>query len=59
MLQSSRCAIQPNSQVYRKIERELHDKKREMAGVIDITNIAHEARDQARAVPLSRAGLLV
>ena len=59
VLQRSRCAIQPNPQVYRKIERELHDKKREMAGVIDITNIAHEARDQARAVPLSRAGLLV
>jgi hypothetical protein len=35
-------------QVYRKIERDLHDKKREMSNVIDITNLAREARDQAR-----------
>ncbi len=33
--------------MYRKIERELHERKREMASVIDITNLAHEARDQA------------
>ena len=34
--------------MYRKIERDLHDKKREMSNVIDITNLAREARDQAR-----------
>lgn len=37
-----------NPQVYRKIERDLHDRKREMSNVIDITNLAREARDQAR-----------
>jgi hypothetical protein len=35
-------------QVYKKLERELHEKKREMASVIDVSNIAYEARDQAR-----------
>ena len=35
-------------QVYKKLERELHDKKREIASVIDVSNIAYEARDQAR-----------
>lgn len=39
----------------KKIERELHDKKRAMASVIDVTNIAYEARDQARAAALSCA----
>jgi hypothetical protein len=36
-------------QVYKKLERELHDKKREIASVIDVSNIAYEARDQARS----------
>jgi hypothetical protein len=35
--------------VYKKLERELHEKKREIASVIDVSNIAYEARDQARA----------
>lgn len=35
--------------VCKKIERELHEKKRSMATVIDVTNIAYEARDQARS----------
>ena len=37
------------AQVYKKLERELHEKKREMASVIDVSNIAYEARDQARS----------
>ena len=40
------CVAHP--QVYKKLERELHEKKREMASVIDVSNIAYEARDQAR-----------
>ena len=35
-------------QIYKKLERELHDKKKEMANVIEISNIAYEARDQAQ-----------
>lgn len=35
-------------QIYRKIEKELQDKKREMANVIELSNISYEARDQAR-----------
>jgi coiled-coil domain-containing protein 63/114 len=35
-------------EVYRKVERELQEKKREMASVIEISNIAYEARDQAQ-----------
>ena len=42
-------------QVYKKLERELHDKKREIASVIDISNIAYEARDQARAMSPERS----
>ena len=34
--------------VYKKMERELHDKKKEMANIIEISNIAYEARDQAQ-----------
>jgi hypothetical protein len=34
--------------LYKKMEKELHDKKREMANVIEISNIAYEARDQAQ-----------
>ena len=34
--------------IYKKLERELHDKKKEMANVIEISNIAYEARDQAQ-----------
>ena len=34
--------------MYKKLERELHEKKREIASVIDVSNIAYEARDQAR-----------
>ncbi len=44
-LRRERCVF---DQVYKKLERELHDKKREMASVIDVSNIAYEARDQAR-----------
>ena len=36
--------------MYKKLERELHEKKREIASVIDVSNIAYEARDQARAL---------
>jgi len=35
-------------QIYKKLERELHEKKKEMANVIEISNIAYEARDQAQ-----------
>jgi hypothetical protein len=34
-------------QVYKKMERDLAAKKREMSDVIEISNIAYEARDQA------------
>ena len=51
----TRCDAPPSSrygelQVYKKLERELHEKKREIASVIDVSNIAYEARDQARAL---------
>ena len=47
-------------QVYKKLERELHEKKREIASVIDVTNIAYEARDQARTLTTaSRAHVCV
>lgn len=35
-------------QIYKKLERALHEKKREMVNVIEISNIAYEARDQAQ-----------
>ena len=44
------------AQVYKKLERELHEKKREIASVIDVSNIAYEARDQARALQLTHRG---
>lgn len=34
--------------IYKKLEKELHDKKKEMVNVIEISNIAYEARDQAQ-----------
>ena len=34
-------------EVYKKMNKELGEKKREMANVVEITNIAYEARDQA------------
>ena len=34
-------------EVYKKANKELAEKKREMANVVEITNIAYEARDQA------------
>mmetsp|Transcript_2665 Transcript_2665/g.3018 ORF Transcript_2665/g.3018 Transcript_2665/m.3018 type:complete len:559 (-) Transcript_2665:802-2478(-) len=34
-------------EIYKKLEKELHEKKKEMANVIEISNIAYEARDQA------------
>eukprot|EP00741_Cyanophora_paradoxa_P005810 tig00000113_g5631.t1 len=34
--------------IYKKLERELHEKKKEMANIIEISNIAYEARDQAQ-----------
>ena len=33
--------------IYKKLDRELHEKKKEMVNVIEISNIAYEARDQA------------
>eukprot|EP00898_Chlorokybus_atmophyticus_P003124 jgi/Chlat1/3812/Chrsp26S04049 len=35
-------------QIYKKLEKELHNKKKEMASVIEISNLAYEARDQAQ-----------
>ena len=35
-------------QIYNKLEKELHEKKKEMANIIEISNIAYEARDQAQ-----------
>ena len=35
-------------QIYKKLEKELEDKKKEMANVIEISNVAYEARDQAQ-----------
>lgn len=34
--------------IYKKLERELEEKKNEMAQIIEISNVAYEARDQAR-----------
>ena len=33
--------------IYRKMEKELAAKKREMADIIEISNVSYEARDQA------------
>ena len=35
-------------QIYNKLEKELHEKKMEMANIIEISNIAYEARGQAQ-----------
>lgn len=45
--------------MYKKLERELHEKKREIASVIDVSNIAYEARDQARALLRAHAGIAI
>eukprot|EP00742_Colponemidia_sp_Colp-10_P000533 GILJ01000580.1.p1 GENE.GILJ01000580.1~~GILJ01000580.1.p1 ORF type:complete len:574 (-),score=156.25 GILJ01000580.1:1098-2819(-) len=34
--------------IYKKLEKELHEKKKEMANIIEIANSAYEARDQAQ-----------
>lgn len=36
-------------QIYKKLERELADKKREMGRIIEVSNKAYEARDAAQA----------
>uniref|UniRef100_A0A7S0WV22 ODAD1 central coiled coil region domain-containing protein n=1 Tax=Pyramimonas obovata TaxID=1411642 RepID=A0A7S0WV22_9CHLO len=35
-------------QIYKKLSKDLHDKKVQMVNVIEISNIAYEARDQAQ-----------
>lgn len=35
-------------QIYKKLERELQHKKKEITGIVEISNIAYEARDQAQ-----------
>ena len=35
-------------QIYKKLEKELQEKKREMTNVIEVSNVAYEARDQAQ-----------
>ncbi len=37
-------------QIYKKLEKELQEKKKEMSNVIEISNVAYEARDQAQNV---------
>lgn len=39
--------------IYRKLERELHEKKNKMAEIIEISNAAYEARDKAQAEMLA------
>lgn len=34
--------------IYRKLEKELHNKKKKMANIIEVSNQAYEARDQAQ-----------
>ena len=34
--------------IYRKLERELHQKKKKMANIIELSNQAYESRDQAQ-----------
>lgn len=34
--------------IYKKMERELTEKKKEMANIIEVANIGFEARDQAQ-----------
>ena len=33
--------------LYRKLEKELHNKRKKMAGIIETANNAYEARDRA------------
>jgi len=35
--------------IYKKLEKELQDKKKEIASIVEMANIAYEARDQAQA----------
>jgi uncharacterized phage infection (PIP) family protein YhgE len=39
--------------IYRKLERELHEKKNKMAQIIEVSNAAYEARDRAQAEMIS------
>lgn len=39
--------------IYKKLERELHEKKNKMAEIIEISNAAYEARDAAQAEMLA------
>ncbi len=34
--------------IYRKLERELHDKKKQMSNIIELSNLAYEQRDAAQ-----------
>lgn len=34
--------------IYRKLEKELHEKKKQMANIIESSNLAYESRDQAQ-----------
>lgn len=38
------------NQIYKKLEKELEEKKREMANIIEVSNSAYEARDAALQV---------
>jgi hypothetical protein len=40
--------------IYRKLEKELHDKKKQMAAIIELSNQAYEARDQAQVLYINR-----
>jgi len=40
-------------QINAKLAKELHEKKKEMAQIIEISNIAYEARDQVGLVEFS------
>lgn len=34
--------------IYRKLEKELHNKRKDMANIIEIANSAYEERDRAQ-----------
>ena len=36
--------------IYRKLERELHQKKKKMANIIELSNQAYESRDQQKEI---------
>jgi hypothetical protein len=44
--------------IYKKLEKELHERKKEMVNVLEISNIAYEARDQVRAISGVKVALL-